>query len=114
MTPDDLSGLRTRTIDYDGTEQPDGAEPISFITCGELRALLDRIESLQEENERLRAEVERLASVMIGPEGGALLSPGGDPRAAMIRATKPQSQWTDEEAEIVAAEQSRAFKVMEK
>ena len=40
--------LRTMTKDWDGSQQPDGADPINPITCGMLLALAAQIEGLED------------------------------------------------------------------
>lgn len=49
-----LGVLRERTLDWNGAEQPDGAELIHPLTCGEVRAVADTIERLHQEIEVLR------------------------------------------------------------
>lgn len=43
MIPDIVDRLKQKLIDYDGTEIPDGAEPIDAINCGFIREIIDEI-----------------------------------------------------------------------
>lgn len=41
-----VQALRESTVDYDGSQMPDGAEPRRTPTCGEMRQTADMLERL--------------------------------------------------------------------
>lgn len=47
MTQDIVERLRAFCIDWDQTEMPDGAEPMSWVKCGDLREAASEIEALR-------------------------------------------------------------------
>ncbi|ASY64443.1 hypothetical protein SJ05684_c30190 [Sinorhizobium sojae CCBAU 05684] len=58
-----LLEIKVATVDWDGTEMPDGAEPIN-VTCGQLRAIAAYVAAVEKERDELRAEAEMLQDIL--------------------------------------------------
>jgi hypothetical protein len=69
---DIIASLRDILIDWNGAQLPDGAEPRSPPTCGDIAAVLDALEKAEADAKQYREAFEQNAAATANAVGGRL------------------------------------------